>query len=45
VFARNIRNNHSPADAAKLLFAEHRYGTGSGYLGDYINALVKLDRG
>jgi hypothetical protein len=45
VFARDIRNNHSPADAAKMLFAVHRYGKGSRYLGDYINDLVELDRG
>jgi hypothetical protein len=45
VLTRQIRNSHSSQDAAKLLFAEHRYGTGSGDLGDYINDLVELDRG
>src|SRR5262245_61656583 len=34
MFTRNITNNHTPADAAKLLFADHRYGTGSGSLSD-----------
>jgi hypothetical protein len=37
VFARTISNSHSPRDAAKLLFAEHPYGTGSRYLGDCIH--------
>jgi hypothetical protein len=41
VFARNITNNHSPADAAKLLFAPHRHGTGSGSLSDYIDDLPR----
>ena len=41
VFTRNITNDHSPTDAAKLLFADHRYGTGSGCLGDYIDDLPR----
>ena len=41
VFARSITNNHSPQDAAALLFADHRYGTGSGCLGDYIDDLPR----
>src|SRR5262249_43163963 len=41
VFTRNISNNHKSTDAAKLLFAQHRYGTGSRYLGDYIDNLPR----
>jgi hypothetical protein len=40
VFVRNITNNHSPQDAARLLFAEHRYGHGSGLLEDYLERLT-----
>ena len=36
VFTRNIRNNHSPEDAAKILFAKHPYGRGSRVLRDYL---------
>jgi hypothetical protein len=39
VFTRNITNNHSAEDAAKILFAEHSYGQGSGCLHDYISDL------
>jgi hypothetical protein len=37
VFVRDITNDHSPADAAKILFAHHRHGHGSGRLGDYLD--------
>jgi hypothetical protein len=40
VFVRNITNSHSAEDAAKLLFARQRYGTGSGELRDYVGDLV-----
>jgi hypothetical protein len=45
VFARDIINNHSPENAARILFAEHRNGHGSGYLPDYLNHLpgIKVD--
>ena len=43
VFVRNIRNNHSPKDAGKLLFVGHRYGTGSGLLADYLDDLSRGD--
>jgi hypothetical protein len=36
VLVRNITNNHSPARAAELLLCQHRYGQGSGSLGDYL---------
>ena len=36
VFVRRITNNHSPKDAAQILFASHPYGTGSGELRDYL---------
>jgi hypothetical protein len=41
VFVRNITNNNSAEDAAKILFAWHRYGTGSGDLADYIDELPR----
>jgi len=41
VFVRRIRNSHSPKVAAQILFAQHRYGRGSGLLGDYILDLPK----
>jgi hypothetical protein len=41
VFARDITIDHSPQDAAKILFAQHRYGNGSGRLGDYIDDLPR----
>src|SRR6267142_1800605 len=31
-FLRDITNNHSPEDAARLLFREHRFVPGSGWL-------------
>jgi hypothetical protein len=37
VFVRDITNNHSPANAAKILFAHHRHGHGSGRLDEYLN--------
>jgi hypothetical protein len=36
VFVRDIANDYSAADAAKILFAEHRHGHGSGRLRDYL---------
>jgi hypothetical protein len=36
VFVRDIANNHSPQDAASILFAEHPHGTGSRLLQDYL---------
>lgn len=42
VFAREIRNSRSPDDAAELLFARQRFGTGSGELLDYIDDLPRL---
>jgi hypothetical protein len=41
VFVRDITNNHSKADAAAILFVEHRHGTGSGWLPDYLRDLPK----
>jgi hypothetical protein len=32
VLTRQIRNNHSPETAAKILFADHPNGTGSGWI-------------
>lgn len=43
VFVRNITNNHSPDDAAELLFSRQRFGTGSGVLLDYIGDLPRED--
>jgi hypothetical protein len=39
VLVRSITNNHSPDDSAKVLFREHRRGTGSGWLPDYLDGL------
>jgi hypothetical protein len=39
VLVRSITSDHSPDDAAKVLFREHRMGTGSGWLPDYLNGL------
>jgi hypothetical protein len=39
VFARNITNEHSREEAARILFATHPHGDGSGALGDYIDKL------
>jgi hypothetical protein len=41
VFVRNITNNHSPKDAAHILFAQHDYGHGSGMLQDYLDDLPR----
>jgi hypothetical protein len=45
MFVRRIRNNHSPKDAARILFASHRYGSGSGELRDYLDGLPGLPSG
>jgi hypothetical protein len=39
VLVRSITNNHSRDNAAKVLFREHRMGTGSGWLPDYLDGL------
>ena len=46
VLTRLITNNHSPEDAAKILFREHRRGTGSRWLPDYLDNLpgIEVDR-
>jgi hypothetical protein len=36
VFVRDIRNNHSKEDTARLLFQQHRNSPGSGRLADYL---------
>jgi hypothetical protein len=36
VFVRDIANNHSPQDAADILFTEHPHGHGSRQLQDYL---------
>jgi hypothetical protein len=41
IFARDITNNHHPDDAAKLLFAHQRFGTGGCELLDYIDDLPR----
>jgi hypothetical protein len=41
VFARRVTNNNSKQDAAKLLFAEQQYGSGSGRLAEYIDDLPR----
>ena len=43
MFTRDITNNHSPLDADKLLFMQHR-GPGSGRLLDYIGDLPSVHR-
>jgi len=35
-FVRSISNNHSPKDAAAILYGQHPYGHGSGELLDYL---------
>jgi hypothetical protein len=42
VFTREITNNHSPEDAAKILFAAHPHGYGSGCLRDYLSRVIDL---
>jgi hypothetical protein len=46
VLVRNIVNNASPERAAEVLFHEHRNGTGSGWLPDYLDGLpgIKVNR-
>lgn len=46
VLVRTITNNHSPDRAAAILFREHREGTGSGWLPDYLDGLpgITVDR-
>jgi hypothetical protein len=39
VLVRSITNNHSPENAAKVLFRDHLRGTGSGWLPDYLDGL------
>jgi hypothetical protein len=39
VLTRTITNNHSPDNAARVLFREHPTGTGSGWLPDYLDGL------
>jgi len=41
VFVRDVANSHSASDAEKLLFSPHRFGTGSGSLGDYLRDLPR----
>ena len=41
VFTRNITNNHSPQEAARILFADHPHGIGSGVLSEYIDDLPR----
>jgi hypothetical protein len=42
VFTRDITNDHSAEDAAKILFTQHRNGNGSGWLPDYLDGLPAL---
>jgi hypothetical protein len=46
VLVRSITNNHSPERASAILFREHRDGTGSGWLPDYLDGLpgITVDR-
>jgi hypothetical protein len=46
VLVRSITNSHSGEDAAKILFREHRHGTGGRWLPDYLDGLpgIKIDR-
>lgn len=40
IMVRSITNNHSPETAAGILFRDHYgYGTGSGWLPDYLDSL------
>jgi hypothetical protein len=43
VLTRSITNNFSKEDAAKVLFREHRRGTGSGWLPDYLDGLPGIE--
>jgi hypothetical protein len=42
VLVRAIRNSHAPDRASAILFREHRHGTGSGWLPDYLDGLPGL---
>ena len=42
VLLRRITNNHSAEGAAKVLFREHRYGTGGCWLPEYLDGLPAL---
>jgi hypothetical protein len=46
VLVRQIRNSNSPEEVAKLLFAEHPHGHGSGWIVEYLEGLpgIKVDR-
>jgi hypothetical protein len=44
VFVRTVANNHSPENAAKILFVGQHHGTGSGYLADYIDGLPRATK-
>lgn len=46
VLVRAIRNSHAPERASAILFREHRDGTGSGWLPDYLDGLpgITVDR-
>jgi hypothetical protein len=46
VLVRTITSNHSPERASAILFREHREGTGSGWLPDYLDGLpgITVDR-
>jgi hypothetical protein len=46
ILVRAIRNGHSPERASAILFREHRNGTGSGWLPDYLDGLpgITVDR-
>jgi hypothetical protein len=41
--ARSITNSHSADEAAAILFREHRIGTDSGWLPNYLDRLPGLD--
>lgn len=41
VLVRDVTIDHSPQDAAKILFSEHPCGRGSRLLGDYIDDLPR----
>lgn len=46
VLVRSITNSHSKEDAARILFREHRHGTGGRWLPDYLDGLpgIEIDR-
>jgi hypothetical protein len=44
VLTRDIKTNHSPEDAAKILFAPHPFGHGSRRLRDYLPEVVEPRR-